>query len=256
VGAARGMEYPWEPIRRYVARNSATVLFRRPIHIRVDRPLISFTFDDFPRSALLAGGAILNRFGLAGTYYTAMGLLGGDSPSGALFTLDDLKLALDKGHELGCHTFSHFDAWHTKSQAFEDSVIQNRRALSSLIPGAEFKSFSYPISSPRPTNKRAIAKLFECCRGGGQKINAGTADLNQLSGYFLEKAGGCIPPIKSLIDTNKRERGWLIFATHDVANDPSPYGCTPEFFEDVVRYAADSGARILPVVRALEEIRA
>jgi hypothetical protein len=34
------------------------------------------------------------------------------------------------------------------------------------------------------------------------------------------------------------------------------YGCTPEFFEDIVRSARSSGARILPVAEALEALRA
>jgi hypothetical protein len=59
-----------------------------------------------------------------------------------------------------------------------------------------------------------------------------------------------------LIDRNKRERGWVIFATHDVSSNPSPYGCTPEFFENVVRYAQESGAQIVPVVSALNALGA
>lgn len=248
------MPYPWEPIRRYVARNSARVLFRRPIAIRIERPLVSFTFDDFPRTALLSGGAILKSYHACGTFYTALGLLGQDSVSGQLFVLDDLKRALDEGHELGCHTFSHQDSWHTDPKVFEESIVRNQIALSEIAPKVKFKSFSYPISSPRPTVKRAASSHFLCCRGGGQKFNAGTADLNQLSAFFLEKAGGDLQTVKGLIDRNKREHGWLIFATHDVSPSPSPYGCTPEFFENVVRYAEESGARILPVVNALNTI--
>jgi peptidoglycan/xylan/chitin deacetylase (PgdA/CDA1 family) len=35
----------------------------------MESPVISFTFDDFPRSALVKAGAILRERGLAGTYY-------------------------------------------------------------------------------------------------------------------------------------------------------------------------------------------
>lgn len=248
------MSYPWEPIRRYVARNSARMLFRRPVTIRAEQPLISFTFDDFPRTALLNGGAILKRLGLAGTYYTALGILGEDSVSGQLFLLDDLKKALVEGHELGCHTFSHFDSWLTEPRTFEESIVRNQAVLNEIAPKAKFESFSYPISSPHPMTKRAASRHFLCCRGGGQKNNAGTADLNQLSAFFLEKANGDLQAVKDQIDLNKKERGWVIFATHDVCSNPSPYGCTPEFFEGVVRYAQESGARILPVVSALNAI--
>ena len=246
----------WGRLGRYIQRNSASVVFQKPLEVRTDRPLISFTFDDFPRTALVAGGAILQRFGVSGTYYTSLGLAGKGSPSGPIFVPDDLGRALEQGHELGCHTFSHCHSWQTKKRVFEDSITQNRDALRRLIPGAEFMSFSYPICEPRPLTKRAIAKYFLSCRAGGQTLNAGKTDLNQLSAFFLEKTKGNLQPVKELIDLNKATRGWLIFATHDVAPDPSPFGCTTEFFEAVVQYAVESGARILPVVKALQTIRA
>ena len=249
------MPFPWTRFRRYVERNAARVLFRRPLAIRTQVPLISFTFDDFPRSAFLAGGDILNRYGLSGTYYTSLGLLGKDSVSGRIFVLDDLTALLEQRHELGCHTFSHCHSWQTEKEVFEDSITQNRAALTELVPGAEFKSFSYPISEPRPMIKRIIAKHFLCCRGGGQTLNVGMADLNQLAAYFLERSRDNIQAVRNLIDVNRDARGWVIFATHDVSPNPSPFGCTPEFFENVVRYAVGSGARILPVVRALDAIR-
>ncbi|HEY1903575.1 MAG TPA: polysaccharide deacetylase family protein [Terracidiphilus sp.] len=243
-----------EKVNRHVRRTYAGYLFRRPQPIRLGRPIISFTFDDFPRSALLTGGEILRRSGLSGTYYTALGLLGKDSPSGPVFVGEDLTKALRDGHELGCHTFAHCDSWQTQPRAFEESVLQNRLALSELIPSYHFKSFSYPISMPRPMSKRAVSKYFSSSRGGGQRFNSGVADLNQLSAYFLEKAGGEVELVKALIDKNKEARGWLIFATHDISAAPSPFGCIPEFFEEVVRHAVDSGAQILPVVSALNVV--
>jgi hypothetical protein len=93
-----------------------------------------------------------------------------------------------------------------------------------------------------------------CCRGGGQTFNSGTADLNYLSAYFLEKTRNNSRAAKDMIDLNKQARGWLILATHDICEQPSPYGCTPAFFSDIVQYAVNSGARILPVMQALDAL--
>ena len=142
-----------------------------PRQFSLDRPLISFTFDDFPRTALLNGGAILKRFGLTATYFTAMGLIGKDSPSGPIENEEDLIKALEDGHELGCHTYSHCHSWTTPTSTFEESVNLNGVALGELVPGHQFKSFSYPISEPRPLTKRAVSKYFQCCRAGGQTLN-------------------------------------------------------------------------------------
>jgi Predicted xylanase/chitin deacetylase len=217
-------------------------------------PVVSFTFDDFPKSALRVGGSILGQMGLAGTYYASLGLMGLNEASGAMFTFGDLEALREQGHELGCHTFGHCHSWETESTAFENSIRENQRALGSLLPGASFRTFSYPISVPRPQTKRMVAKYFACCRGGGQVFNAGSADLNCLSAFFLEKVRGDADAVKRVIDQNQQARGWLIFATHDICRAPSPYGCTPEFFEEIVRYTLATGARILPVVQAWQAL--
>ena len=62
--------------------------------------------------------------------------------------------------------------------------------------------------------------------------------------------------VKRLIDQNAQARGWLILATHDVHDTPSRFGCTPAFFEQVVQWSLESGARLLPVVEALEVLKA
>lgn len=245
----------WSRVRGRYMRESARRFFRRPFTINSRVPFISFTFDDFPRSALLTGGAILKQFGLAGTYYASFGLMDKEAPSGTMFVREDLNLLLDHGHELGCHTFGHCDAWETEPAAFEESIIENRRALNNVVPGASFQTFSYPISVPRPRTKQKVANHFACCRCGGQTFNVGEADSNYLSAHFMEKSKNDLEGVRRLIEQNRLAKGWLIFATHDVCESPSPFGCTPDFFEEIVRSAMKSGARILPVIHAWEALR-
>jgi Polysaccharide deacetylase len=228
----------------FVQRQAATRMHRRIFPIRAERPIISFTFDDFPISALTIGGSILRRFNSAGTYYASFGLCGKTEPSGRIFVPRDLDRLFADGHELGCHTYSHCHSWNTDSNTYERSIVKNRTALREVSPGAEFKSFSYPISPPRPRSKARTGSSFLSCRGGGQTFMADEADLNYLAAYFLEKTHGNFQPVKAIIDAT--------VAAHDVCDHPSPYGCAPEFFERVVAYAAQSGARIEPVTPALE----
>lgn len=246
----------WARVRGRYIRTTARLLSRRPFKIDTQIPFISFTFDDFPRSALHTGGAILRRYGLGGTYYASLGLMGKQAPTGSMFLHEDLKLVLEQGHELGCHTFGHYDSWKTGTSVFEESIIENRRVLRELCPEVSFKTFAYPISAPRARTKRKMARHFVCCRGGGQTFNFGIADLNYLSAYFLEQSKGNSEAVRNLIDQNRQARGWLILATHDVSKSPTPWGCTPEFFEGVVQSAVNSGSRILPVAQAWEALRA
>jgi peptidoglycan/xylan/chitin deacetylase (PgdA/CDA1 family) len=242
-------------IVNWYKRKAASAVYRHKVALNLAVPLISFTFDDFPESALRIGGEVLKSHGLSGTYYVSLGLLGKDAPAGRLCTSEDVVAAAKSGHELGCHTYSHCNSWDTDSNVYEQSVIQNQAALGKIVPGLTFRSFSYPLATPSPWVKRVCARHFVSCRSGSQTFNAKRVDLNQLSSYFLEKANGNLDPIKDIIQQNNRSKGWLIFATHDVAPSPSPYGCTPEFFKEVVQYAIDSGSRIMPVAEAVDVIR-
>lgn len=209
--------------------------------------MISFTFDDFPRSAFTNGGAILSEYGFSGTYYASFGLMGQQKSTGEMFQREDLQELIRQGHELACHTFDHCDSWKTRPVDFEASILKNRRAAEQHVPTVSLKSFSYPITWPRPASKRRIASLFECARGGGQTFNVGVVDLNYLKGFFIEQSRDDLDAIKHVIDDNVQAIGWLIFATHEVSDTPTRFGCTPALFERIVDYAEKSGARVLSV---------
>lgn len=217
-------------------------------------PLISFTFDDFPRSALSIGGAILERHGARGTYYLSMGLMGRVADTGPIFEAADLSALIDRGHELGCHTSAHCHAYDTSPAAFERSVLENRTALQAILPGVDLKTLSYPKSCARPGTKERAARYFIASRGGGQTDNCGTIDLNQLHAFFIEQSRSRPEAIEQMIDESCGRNGWLILTTHDVCENPTRYGCTPELFERVVAYATGSGARICLISSALAEI--
>jgi len=186
----------------------------------------------------------------------SLGLMGKQSPLGAMFEAEDLKELSRLGHELGCHTFNHCHSWNTPPEVYEEAILKNRQALATLLPGLSFQTFAYPISAPRPGVKKVAGKHFLCCRGGGRRrINAGEVDLNLLSVNFLEKSRVDAAAIRAVIEQNARARGWLIFATHDVCDQPSPFGCTPKFFEQALDWALESGSRILSVREALNALR-
>ena len=246
----------WRRCRGRYQRAAAAYLHRRPFLMRNKTPIISFTFDDFPRSALLTGGTILEEQGLRGTYYASLGLMGKTAPTGRIFEQDDLPLTLERGHELGCHTFAHCDASQTSPALFAESIFENQRAISVLAPGPGFKTLSYPIGTPRPAVKKVSSRYFQGCRAGGQTYNSGLVDLNYLQAFFIEQCRDRPNEIKAIIDATCRDRGWLIFGTHDVCEHSTAYGCTPTLFEEIVRYSVGSGAQVVPVSKALSIIGA
>lgn len=241
-------------VQRACQRRLAKWLGRRPFTMRRGPAIVSFTFDDFPRSALQRGGTILEDARAVGTYYVSLGLAGRTFPTGELFTQDDLSLLLASRHELGCHTFDHSHAWNTSPADFEASVRANADALARLAPGSTFATASYPISYPRPATKRRIGHHVSAARGGDQTFNHETIDLNYLSAFFIEQSRDNPDAIKRLIEANARAGGWLIFATHDVDEQPTRYGCTPTLFARIVRDCVQAGSTILSMSAALETI--
>jgi peptidoglycan/xylan/chitin deacetylase (PgdA/CDA1 family) len=172
-----------------------------------------------------------------------------------MFEHQDLDELVEQGHELACHTFDHCDSWETSPAEFEASILRNRKAVAEQLPGVALGSLSYPINWPRPQTKRAVARYFECARGGGQTFNAGTVDLNYLKAFFIEQSRDDFDAIKQTIDATARAKGWLIFATHDVCDAPTHFGCTPRLFEQVVECSAKSGAAVLPVSETMKLVR-
>ena len=117
------------------------------------------------------------------------------------------------------------------------------------------RSFSYPYSVPAPRNKGIAGKHFACCRDHGQKNNVGRVDLNLLDSHFLEtKLGGPEAALQA-IEENRQACGWLIFSTHDLSEQPTTWGWRPDYFEQVVRRVAESGARLLTVGEAMDELQ-
>ena len=77
-----------------VRRKILSSLHRRTIALGSLGPIVSFTFDDFPRTAYSVGGAILEKFGARGTYYVAAGLMNTSGELGEQSHADDLHSLL------------------------------------------------------------------------------------------------------------------------------------------------------------------
>ena len=210
-----------------IQRELANRRKRRDIVVTLPKPVVSFTFDDFPRSALYQGGAILKAHGAIGTYYASFGIMDQTGPTGEIFGERDLPEFVRQGHELGCHTFDHCHSWDTAPDTFEASILRNQKIASLLLPGPGMNSFSYPISSPRPESKIRVARHYATARGGGQTFNAGVSDLNFLKAFFIEQSRENFAAIKSVIEENACSNGWLIFATHDVCDSPTRSDAPP-----------------------------
>lgn len=224
---------------------------RRNAVIKTERPLITFSFDDFPRTALRAGGAILEDMGIRGTYYAAVGLMDSVSEVGPIFVEEDLRALTDKGHELASHTYSHVPARTTAFSRYRDDTIRGHATLVENLGLPATRNFSYPFGEVTLEVKRNVAPSMLSCRGIGKGLNGPVVDLNLLRANSLYGGIERLADARSLIERNTTGGSWLIFYTHDVQTNPSPYGCTPKLFEQVVHAALRSGAQVMTVAAAM-----
>jgi peptidoglycan/xylan/chitin deacetylase (PgdA/CDA1 family) len=218
-----------------------------------ETPIVSFCFDDFPRTAYLAGGAILKRFGARGTYYAAPGLMNTSNDLGEQFTLSDIESLLSDGHELGCHTFSHMSCRSVPFKAFETDVLKGREALRKMT-GRDPVNFAYPFGHVSVVAKKKIGAQMKTCRGIYGGLNGANPDLNLLSANSLYGDVDQVAECESLVSANLQRKAWLIFYTHDVRDNPSPFGCTPALLEKVVSLTLARGFQVAPVQEVVGSI--
>ena len=240
--------------RQAVRDGLLSYINRRPCSLAGAPALVSFTFDDFPRSALLNGGPILRDAGVHATYYAAPCLMGTTTEVGEIFGEDDLHAVVAGGHELGSHTSTHCSAHRVTPAAYRQEIADGDAALRRVVGAALSGHFSYPFGHVTAGGKRVAGQVTASCRATCHGINGPVADLNFLFAHRLYSASQPLSDIERLLARAARPGRWLIFYTHDVVDRPSPYGCTPEYFATVVRLAVASGARVLPVGAALAAI--
>src|SRR6266404_852567 len=124
------------------AHRLSAILYRRLAENRSGRSIVSFTFDDFPKSAYRRGGEILSRYGARGTYYASFKLLGSTDATGEYFERADIEDLLGEGHELGCHTFSHRNHLLQRASLIRREFDQNEAEYRALKQSGVLRNFA------------------------------------------------------------------------------------------------------------------
>lgn len=237
-------------VRRRLTRLQA----RRPVDCAQGRYLVSFSFDDFPRSAATTGAAILEDFGWRGTYYASASFENTKNHLGDLFRAEDIAALVSKGHEIGCHTEHHINCALNAPVVLEREIRRNQERLRALGAPA-LRSFAFPFGEASPAAKTALSQHYACLRGIARQINRRGADASQLGAVALEGDTEAAPALLAFVDDLKNAPGWLIFFTHDVRESPGEWGCTPDLLRQVCEAVHQAGCEVLPVGEAFDALK-
>jgi peptidoglycan/xylan/chitin deacetylase (PgdA/CDA1 family) len=242
----------WSSLKARINNQLVRYLCAVPFRLRNEHPMVSFTFDDAPVSAATTGAAMLEEYDARGTFYVAGSLADTWSGNRTATGPDHIVDLHRRGHEIGCHTFSHKRATELSAAMMAAEIAKNRRYLLALDASIRIENFAYPYGAGSVLRKRQLGKAFRSSRGILPGINRGSVDLQYLR---------AMPLIDDLIDHDGIDRaldesidsnGWLIFYSHDVEPDPSPFGCSPS----LLRYALkEASRRQIPKLSVVDALR-
>jgi peptidoglycan/xylan/chitin deacetylase (PgdA/CDA1 family) len=232
---------------------------RLAMHLRVDRfqlrnaaPMVSFTFDDLPKSAVTTGADLLEAHGARGTFYVSGGLVSVGTEDWAAGDADDVVALHRRGHEIGCHTYSHQRACDLDEASLADEIARNRDYFRALDPSIEIDTFAYPFGYGSFARKSQLRDQFQTCRAIVTGVNAGCVDLQFLRAMPLIDGQIDRDGIERAFDDAQTNNGWLIFYGHDVTDRPSPYGCSPALLNHALEVAV---RRKIPALTMAEAMR-
>ena len=155
--------------------------------VPTDTPVISFTFDDVPDTALSHGASILEAHGLRGTFYIAGGLSGRVEPDRRLISAEGCSELIRRGHEVGCHTFSHDKMRTLSTGALAHDLETNRTWLQAIGLDGGRSNFAYPYNAAWPPARSLLRQRYRTCRAGGDSVNRGPVDPLMLAGMEIRQ---------------------------------------------------------------------
>jgi peptidoglycan/xylan/chitin deacetylase (PgdA/CDA1 family) len=223
----------------------------RTMPCRLARPIASITFDDFPKSAWRRGGRILADHRAFATYYVAGSLANTTCGGVEFYDRNDLVEVHAAGHEIGAHTYAHRDVRSFSIRELLADAERNDEFVGGVVGDVSLATFAYPYGSVTLRSKLKLGQRFACCRGTEPGINRGLLDLGQLAVVSLESRSWDPTRIDRWIADACRSPSWSIFYTHDIADAPTEYGCTPAMLNETLTKLRKAGIEILTVKNGL-----
>ena len=218
---------------------------------RLTQAVASYTFDGFPETAYTIAGRMIEEARARATYFATAEFMSQCIDGISYYTPELLKEIHAMGHEIGCHAAEHVPLG-MKGPAFARASAARNLAVMQQVLGDDFQvcSFAYPFGDVSPPVKWAMARRYAFCRGVNQGPNGRMVDLAQLRIASLEHRHWDEARMAATIRDAKRKNRWLIFLSHDISENPTPYGSTPAMVGSTLELLADEGIPILTLKAA------
>ncbi|WP_140985052.1 polysaccharide deacetylase family protein [Asticcacaulis tiandongensis] len=226
-------------------RRASKLMHRKPAQLSgLERPLLTFSFDDAPLTAATTGADILEAHGFKATYYISAGLMGQDSHFGPYADAAHIKALNDRGHEIACHTLLHIDCGRASASEIALSTDENQKLIQSLdIKSSD--TFAYPYGDVSPQAKKVLKTRYTASRALHHGLITTGTDLNQTPAVGIEGDNGKTLALDWMHRAINAPQSWLVLYTHDVRENPSPWGCTPDTLRELAVTAERLGFEVV-----------
>src|SRR5450756_1186947 len=137
----------WSALSARVGNRLVRHLRTVPFRLRNKTPMVSFTFDDVPKSAATVGAPLLEEYDARGTFYIAGDLVDKWSGNWIGLSADEIVGLHRRGHEIACHTFSHLRVIDLDAAEMTAEIEKSRQYFSAIDPSIKIENFAYPYGA-------------------------------------------------------------------------------------------------------------
>jgi peptidoglycan/xylan/chitin deacetylase (PgdA/CDA1 family) len=135
---------------------------------KIDKPYISFTYDDGFEECYTKIAPELEKYGVRGTFFINPGFINGNAAYCANFTQNTVRtprknsmtweqvIELDsRGHTIGCHTYDHIRLNTTDEQVIKSQLLRSKREIERRL-NKPCKYLAYPYGQASDLSEVAL----------------------------------------------------------------------------------------------------
>ncbi len=204
-------------------------------------PIVSFAFDDGPKTDYTAGFPILNAAGYPGTVYVVTSGINND---GSSLSLADLTAMQNAGWEISSHASNHAIGIGTPLAQYEASVLEAKTWLDAN--GFPNSGFAPPGGAWSHRIVEIARKYHPYLRVADNVSNRAPWDPYMLSSRFISEFT-TLSEARGWLDQAQRDGHWVIITSHQV---------TPHVASILQALCTDVTSRGIPVATVRDVIAA
>lgn len=215
---------------------------------RLNRPLITLTFDDDWHENLTTAFPILNQYGFKTTQYYATEYIE------TQYDRDNIKAIFNAGHEIGSHTVTHPFLTQVSQKKLINELTKSKAILESIVGAGNVKSFATPYGDYNANVTNAIKQYYQSNRN----TDVGWNSKDNLDRYNIKVQNmtntTTFTEFKSWVDKAKADNTWLVIVYHNVIDTPDLYDVKTTDFALQMQYVSQTGIAVETISQALAEV--